>query len=46
MFGTILQAGYGKIFPNEIENILNGKNRALAGKTMSPKALVMKKVEY
>lgn len=46
MFGTILQAGYGKILPNEIENILNGKNRALAGKTMSPKALVMKKVEY
>ena len=46
MFGTILQAGYGKILPCEIENILSGKNRALAGKTMPPKALVMKKVEY
>ena len=46
MFGTILKAGYGKIEPKEIENILNGKNRALAGKTMPPKALVMKKVEY
>ncbi len=46
MFGTILKAGYGQIEPNEINDILNGKNRALAGKTMPPKALVMKKVEY
>ena len=46
MFGTILKAGYGQIEPKDIENILNGKNRALAGKTMPPKALVMKKVEY
>jgi hypothetical protein len=30
----------------DIEDILKGKNRALAGKTMPPKALVMKKVEY
>ena len=46
MFGTILKAGYGQIQPKEIENILSGKNRALAGKTMPSKALVMKKVEY
>ena len=46
MFGTILKAGYGQIKPRDIENILSGKNRALAGKTMPPKALVMKKVEY
>lgn len=46
MFGTILQAGYKKIEPSEIQNILSGKNRALAGKTMPAKALVMKKVEY
>lgn len=46
MFGTILKAGYGQIEPKEIEDILKGKNRALAGKTMPPKALVMKKVEY
>ena len=46
MFGTILSAGYGKIKPSEIESILNGKNRALAGKTMPAKALVMRKVEY
>ena len=46
MFGTILKAGAGQIQPSDIEDILKGKNRALAGKTMPPKALVMKKVEY
>lgn len=46
MFGTILKAGYGQIEPQEIENILNSKNRSLAGKTMPAKALVMKKVSY
>lgn len=46
MFGTILKAGYGKIKPEEIKDILKGKNRSLAGKTMPAKALVMKKVEY
>lgn len=46
MFGTILKAGYSQIKPSDIEDILSGKNRALAGKTMSPKGLVMKKVEY
>lgn len=46
MFGTILKAGYGKIQPEDIKDILNGKNRSLAGKTMPSKALVMKNVEY
>lgn len=46
MFGTILKAGYGQIKPSDIEEILNEKNRALAGRTMPAKALVMKKVEY
>ncbi len=46
MFGTILKAGYGQIIPSDIVDILNGKNRALAGKTMPPKGLVMKKVVY
>ena len=46
MFGTILKAGANQIEPKDIEDILKGKNRALAGKTMPPKALVMKKVEY
>ena len=46
MFGTILKAGYGQIEPREIEDILDKTNRSFAGKTMPPKALVMKKVEY
>lgn len=46
MFGTILKAGYGQIEPKDIENILNGKCRALAGKTMPAKALIMKNVSY
>ena len=46
IFGTILKAGYGQIKPQEVQNILEGKSRALAGKTMPAKALVMKKVEY
>ena len=46
MFGTILKAGYGQIKPQDITEILNGKNRSLAGKTMPPKGLVMKNVCY
>ena len=46
MFGTILKAGYSQIQPKDISDILSGKNRALAGKTMSPKGLVMKNVDY
>lgn len=46
MFGTILKAGYGQIKPEDIKDILSGKNRSLAGKTMPPKGLVMKNVVY
>ena len=46
MFGTVLKAGYGQIIPEDIKKILSGKNRALAGKTMPPKGLVMKNVVY
>ena len=45
-FGTILLAGYGKIKPEEIADIIDAKNRSRAGKTMPANALVMKKVEY
>ncbi len=45
-FGTILLAGYGKIKPKEIADIIDAKNRSRAGKTMPANALVMKKVEY
>lgn len=44
--GTLVDVGRGKIEPEEINNILNSKNRQLAGKTMPAKGLFLKKVEY
>ena len=44
--GTLLSAGENKITPSDIDNILNAKNRAVAGKTMPAKGLALKKVEY
>lgn len=46
IFGTILKVGYGQIKPQDVQSILEGKSRVLAGKTMPANALVMKKVEY
>ncbi len=46
IFGTLLLAGYGKITPEEITKIIDGKTRANAGKTMPAYALVLKNVEY
>jgi tRNA pseudouridine38-40 synthase len=45
-FGTILLAGYNKIEPSELKNIIDAKSRSRAGKTMPAYALVMKSVEY
>ena len=46
IFGTLLLAAYGKIEPNEITKIIDGKIRANAGKTMPAYALCLKNVEY
>ena len=46
IFGTIVSAGYKKIKPSDIKNIIDGKKRALAGRTMPAKALLLKSVEY
>lgn len=46
VFGTILKAGYGKIEPKEIENLISAKSRSVAGKTMPAYPLFMKKVDY
>ena len=46
IFGTLISVGYKKIKPEEIENIINSKNRQFAGKTMPAYALLMKKVVY
>lgn len=46
MFGTLLKVAYLKIKPEEIKNIILSKDRKLAGKTMPPKGLVLKNVDY
>jgi len=44
--GTLLKVGEGKIKPEDIKNIIDGKNRQLAGKTMPAYALYLVNVEY
>ena len=44
--GTLAEAGYGKISPEEIENIVESKDRAKAGPTAPPEGLYLKEVYY
>lgn len=44
--GTLIYVGQGKIIPQEIENIILSKNRAKAGKTVSPRGLTLIEVYY
>lgn len=44
--GTLIEVGQGYIKLEEIEQILNSKNRQLAGKTMPPQGLFLYKVHY
>ena len=46
LVGTLVDVGRGKINPEQIENILNSKDRQKAGKTMTPEGLFLKSVEY
>lgn len=46
IFGTIVQVGYKKLQPKDIERIILSKNRAKAGKTMPSKSLFLKNVDY
>ena len=46
IFGTLLKVGYNKANPEDVLNIIGQKSREKAGKTVSPHALFMKKVEY
>ena len=46
IFGTLLKVAYKKIKPEDMKQIIEGKSRALAGKTVSSHALFMKKVDY
>ena len=46
MFGALTLAAYGKIKPSDILEIINAKNRALSGKTMPAKPLLLVGVQY
>ena len=44
--GTLVDVGTGKASAEKIKDILESKNRSLAGKTFPAHALFLKKVEY
>ena len=44
--GTLLKVGGGHILPEEIEKIIAGKDRALAGPTAPAKGLTLVKIRY
>ena len=44
--GTLVDVGLGKIAPEEIQNIIESKDRTKAGKTLPPQGLMLLKVDY
>ena len=44
--GTLVDVGTGKIQPEDIEKIIESKDRSLAGKTLQPNGLYLLNVEY
>lgn len=46
IMGTLIDIGSGRKTPVDMKKIIDGKNRALAGKTVLPTGLYMAKVEY
>lgn len=46
IMGTLLLVGYGKREPEDVEKIIEKKDRTLAGKTMPAFALYLKEVKY
>lgn len=46
MLGTLIEAGRGKLSPQDVKNILEAKKRAEAGPMVPAKALFLKDVEY
>ncbi len=46
MVGTLLQAGLGEIEPGQMADIIEGKNRSLAGPTAPARGLCLMKVDY
>ncbi|MBQ6635289.1 MAG: tRNA pseudouridine(38-40) synthase TruA [Lachnospiraceae bacterium] len=46
MVGTLLQVGLGEIEPGQMADIIEGKNRSLAGPTAPARGLCLMKVDY
>lgn len=46
LVGTLLKVGAGKISPEKVQEILEAKNRVLAGPTAPPQGLCLMKVDY
>ncbi|MCR5488113.1 MAG: tRNA pseudouridine(38-40) synthase TruA [Lachnospiraceae bacterium] len=46
MAGTLLEAGYGRIRPEDIPLILEARDRSKAGPTAPPQGLMLMKVDY
>ncbi len=44
--GTLVEVGEGKILPEEIKNIIEGKDRKKAGRTLPPHGLYLVEVTY
>jgi tRNA pseudouridine38-40 synthase len=44
--GTLLKVGGGHILPEEIERIIDGKDRQLAGPTAPAKGLTLVEIRY
>lgn len=44
--GTLVEVGLGKIRPEEIKDIIDSKNRQIAGKTLPPYGLYLVEVNY
>ena len=46
IMGTLIDIGAGRKSPEDMQKIIESKNRANAGKTVTPEGLYMAKVEY
>ena len=44
--GTLLEVGYGRLKPEDMEAILEAKDRKVAGPTAPPEGLMLMKVDY
>jgi tRNA pseudouridine38-40 synthase len=46
LVGTLIEVGYGGIKPEQMEDIINARDRQAAGLTAPPHGLCLVKVDY